>query len=189
MLEKILQNKYIRLALRIFSIITFVIIFVAITSGNIPKLFIVIFSHFLTQAIMLIWIGYRYKYDKYGAILNYIIFGIQFYLIFLWGKKYKNPIEFFQGDIKIDNQTKELNEAEYQKMLVEVRKQFDKRYDDKMTREQILLEVQDRMDFLGKDDLDQEAILEVYKKYFGINESAEIEKMYQNAVEYSPAKI
>ena len=138
---------------------------------------------------MLIWIGYRYQFDKYGAILNYILFSVQFYFIFLWDKRYTILIELFQGEITSDDKTKELNEVERKKMLVVIRKQFGKRFDDKMTREQILREVQDKMDFLGKDDLDQEAILAIYNKYFGINEKEEIEKMYKNAVEYSPAKI
>ena len=188
-INKFFKSEYGSLALLIFNVVKFVILFLAVTSGEIPRIFRLVFSHFITQALMLIWIGYSYQFDKYGAILNYILYGVQFYFIFLWDKRYERLIELFQGEITADDKTKELNEAEHKKMLVEVRKQFGKRFDDKMTREQILREVQDRMDFLGKDDLDQEAILAIYNKYFGINEKEEIEKMYKNAVEYSPARI
>ena len=86
---------------------------------------------------MLIWIGYRYQFDKYGAILNYILFSVQFYFIFLWDKRYTRlielfqgkVIELFQGEITSDNKTKELNEVERKKMLVEIRKQFGKRFE------------------------------------------------------------
>lgn len=188
-IKNLLKSEYGILALLIFNVVKFVLLFLAITSGEIPRIFKLVFSHFITQALMLIWIGYRYQFDKYGAILNYILFSVQFYFIFLWDKRYTRLIELFQGEITSDDKTKELNEVERKKMLVEIRKQFGKRFDDKMTREQILREVQDKMDFLGKDDLDQEAILAIYNKYFGINEKEEIEKMYKNAVEYSPAKI
>ena len=196
-IKNLLKSEYGILALLIFNVVKFVLLFLAITSGKISRIFKLVFSHFITQALMLIWIGYRYQFDKYGAILNYILFAVQFYFIFLWDKRYTRlielfqgkVIELFQGEITSDNKTKELNEVERKKMLVEIRKQFGKRFDDKMTREQILREVQDKMDFLGKDDLDQEAILAIYNKYFGINEKEEIEKMYKNAVEYSPAKI
>jgi hypothetical protein len=188
-IKNLLKSEYGILALLIFNVVKFVLLFLAITSGEIPRIFKLVFSHFITQAIMLIWIGYRYQFDKYGAILNYILFSVQFYFIFLWDKRYTRLIELFQGEITSDDKTKELNEVERKKMLVVIRKQFGKRFDDKMTREQILREVQDKMDFLGKDDLDQEAILAIYNKYFGINEKEEIEKMYKNAVEYSPAKI
>jgi len=188
-IKQFFKSKYGILALLIFNVVKFVLLFLAVTSGEIPIIFRLVFSHFITQALMLIWIGYRYQFDKYGAILNYILYGVQFYLIFLWDKRYERLLELFQGEITTDDKTKELNEAEHKKMVVEVRKQFDKRFDDKMTREQILREVQDKMDFLGKDDLDQEAILAIYNKYFGINENEEIEKMYKNAVEYSPARI
>ena len=188
-IKNLFKSEYGILALLIFNVVKFVLLFLAITSGEIPRIFKLVFSHFITQAIMLIWIGYRYQFDKYGAILNYILFSVQFYFIFLWDKRYTILIELFQGEITSDDKTKELNEVERKKMLVVIRKQFGKRFDDKMTREQILREVQDKMDFLGKDDLDQEAILAIYNKYFGINEKEEIEKMYKNAVEYSPAKI
>ena len=188
-IKNLLKSEYGILALLIFNVVKFVLLFLAITSGEIPRIFKLVFSHFITQALMLIWIGYRYQFDKYGSILNYILFSVQFYFIFLWDKRYTRLIELFQGEITSDDKTKELNEVERKKMLVEIRKQFGKRFDDKMTREQILREVQDKMDFLGKDDLDQEAILAIYNKYFGINEKEEIEKMYKNAVEYSPAKI
>ena len=188
-IKNLLKSEYGILALLIFNVVKFVLLFLAITSGEIPRIFKLVFSHFITQAIMLIWIGYRYQFDKYGAILNYILFSVQFYFIFLWDKRYTRLIELFQGEITSDDKTKELNEVERKKMLVVIRKQFGKRFDDKMTRDQILREVQDKMDFLGKDDLDQEAILAIYNKYFGINEKEEIEKMYKNAVEYSPAKI
>ena len=188
-IKNLLKSEYGILALLIFNVVKFVLLFLAITSGEIPRIFKLVFSHFITQALMLIWIGYRYQFDKYGSILNYILFSVQFYFIFLWDKRYTRLIELFQGEITSDDKTKELNEVERKKMLVVIRKQFGKRFDDKMTREQILREVQDKMDFLGKDDLDQEAILAIYNKYFGINEKEEIEKMYKNAVEYSPAKI
>ena len=188
-IKNLFKSEYGILALLIFNVVKFVLLFLAITSGEIPRIFKLVFSHFITQALMLIWIGYRYQFDKYGAILNYILFSVQFYFIFLWDKRYTRLIELFQGEITSDDKTKELNEVERKKMLVEIRKQFGKRFDDKMTREQILREVQDKMDFLGKDDLDQESILAIYNKYFGINEKEEIEKMYKNAVEYSPAKI
>ena len=196
-IKNLLKSEYGILALLIFNVVKFVLLFLAITSGEIPRIFKLVFSHFITQALMLIWIGYRYQFDKYGSILNYILFSVQFYFIFLWDKHYTRlielfqgkVIELFQGEITSDDKTKELNEVERKKMLVVIRKQFGKRFDDKMTREQILREVQDKMDFLGKDDLDQEAILAIYNKYFGINEKEEIEKMYKNAVEYSPAKI
>ena len=188
-IKNLLKSEYGILALLIFNVVKFVLLFLAITSGEIPRIFKLVFSHFITQALMLIWIGYRYQFDKYGAILNYILFSVQFYFIFLWDKRYTRLIELFQGEITSDDKTKELNEVERKKMLVVIRKQFGKRFDDKMTRDQILREVQDKMDFLGKDDLDQEAILAIYNKYFGINEKEEIEKMYKNAVEYSPAKI
>ena len=193
-ISNIFENDIVKIIIFLLRVGIFVFIFINVINDKIPDVVHKLFSHFITQALILIWIGYQYNKNKYFGTLSYILYGLQFYYVNL--HKYRGIIiEYFDNGYsdKIEKDEIKLGEQiNANKILEKKLKQIEKtellnKYDDnKISKTKLLQEVKDKMNFLGKDDLDKETILQIYDKYFGIDEEEELEKIYQNAYELSP---
>jgi len=191
-ISKITGNKYVIGIYYTIRIAVFIYLFQKFIGGDIPDIIKNVLSHFLVQAGMIIWLGYQWRNgNKFMGLLSIIMFAIQFYYVNIANRKGK-LFEYFKEETNIDSEELDMN-----KIYIENLKKLDKRiasnylarFDDEATRHKILKEVKDKMNFLGKSDIEEEAVLEIYNKYFGVDEETELENMYKNAVENSPINV
>ena len=197
-ISNIFENDIVKIIIFLLRVGIFVFVFINVINDEIPDVIHKLFSHFITQALILIWIGYQYNKNKYFGTLSYILYGLQFYYVNL--HKYRGIIiEYFSSggysdkigkdEIKLEEQVDANKMVEKELQKIQKSELSDKHDDDKISKKKLLQEVKDKMNFLGKDDLDKETIIQIYDKYFGIDEEEELEKMYQNASELSPIHI
>lgn len=190
--NNIIVNKYFIAIYYIIRIGVFVYLFQKFIGGDIPDIIISVLSHFLVQAGMIILLGYQWRNgNKFIGLLSIIIFAVQFYYVNIAHRKGK-LFEYFKDKTDIDSEEIDLNKihAENLKKLNNiVTTNYLARFDDEPTKHKILKEVKDKMNFLGKSDIEQESVLTIYNQYFGVDEETELENMYKNAVENSPINL
>jgi hypothetical protein len=197
-MSNIFENEIVKIIIFILRVGIFGSVFINITNDEIPDAVHKLFSHFITQTVLLIFVVYQYKLDPYIGVLNFIMYGLQFYYVNLY--RYRGIIiEYFNSggysdkigkdEIKLEEQVDANKMVEKELQKIQKSELSDKHDDDKISKKRLLQEVKDKMNFLGKDDLDKETIIQIYDKYFGIDEEEELEKMYQNASELSPIHI